>query len=213
MKLNINIPESLNDIKLIQWQNFAKIEEPNDYDVLRCFYGIDTKGVFEMKQTDVTRLVNNIATILQSEPKDLIHSFKLGGKEFGFMPRLDDMSYGENLDLSTYVNDIDKAHLAMAVMFRPITNKQFGKYDIEEYKGSAEYGELMRSAPLGVYLSAKVFFYNLMNDLLAYIPTYLREQSRHLSVENGDNIQALLGSLEKNLTELMRYQKKTFISV
>ena len=99
MKLEITIPERLSEIKLGHYQNFAKIEEPNDYDVLRCFYGIDTKGVFDMKYTVVSRLVEQINMLLLEEPKELITSFKIGGKEFGFIPSLDQMSYGENNEI------------------------------------------------------------------------------------------------------------------
>lgn len=212
MKLNINIPESLNEIQLGQWQNYAKIEEPNDYDVLRCFYGIDTKGVFKMKDKDVNRLVLNIKDILETEVNDLVPIFNLGGQDFGFIPKLDDMTYGENNDLSTYVNDIDNAHRAMAVMYRPVLKQQFGKYLIEEYEGSGKYAELMRKAPLSAYISSKVFFYNLTNDLLNYIPTFIREESQQHTGENGATIQHYADLLETTLADLTRYQRKMYIS-
>ena len=69
MKLEITIPEKLSEIKLGHYQELAKIEEPNDYDVLRCFYGIDTTGVFDMKATDVSRLVEAINKLLLANHK------------------------------------------------------------------------------------------------------------------------------------------------
>lgn len=213
MRLSINVPEDLSEITLEQWQNFVKLEEPTDYDVLRCFYGIDTKGVFEMKANDVSRLVNHISQLLNDKPKELITSFKLSGLNFGFMPKLDDMTYGENTDLTKYSRDPKEANKFMAVIYRPIVSEQFGKYNIEDYKGSSEYSELMKQAPLSAYLSAQVFFWNLTNDLLNYIPTYLKEESQHLTAESGESMQALLNSLEINLRELTELQKRMFISV
>jgi len=212
MKLEITIPEKLSEIKLGHYQEFAKIEEPNDYDVLRCFYGIDTKGVFDMKATDVSRLVEAINKLLLEEPKELITSFKLGGKEFGFIPSLDQMSYGENNDLTDYVNDIEKMTNAMAVMYRPITTKQNGKYLTEKYKGSLEYSSIMYHAPLDAFLSAKVFFYHLTKDLLNFIPVFLKEESRHLSAESGETMQAYISSLEDNLKHLTEPQKGMYMN-
>jgi len=210
MKLEITIPEKLSEIKLGHYQTFAKIEEPNDYDVLRCFYGIDTKGVFDMKATDVSRLVEAINKLLLEEPKELITSFKLGGKEFGFIPSLDEMSYGENLDLTNYINDLDTMSNAMAVMYRPITTKQNKKYLIEPYQGSSEYASIMYHAPLDAFLSAKVFFYDLTNDLLNFIPVFLKEESQQLSAENGETMRAYINSLEDNLEHLTKHRKGMF---
>jgi len=210
MKLEITIPEKLSEIKLGHYQNFAKIEEPNDYDVLRCFYGIETKGVFDMKATDVSSLVEAINKLLIEEPKELITSFRLGGKEFGFIPSLDAMSYGENNDMTDYVNDLDKMTNAMAVMYRPITTKQNEKYLTEKYKGSLEYSSIMYHAPLDAFLSAKVFFYDLTKDLLNFIPVFLKEESQHLSVENGETMQAYINSLEDSLKHLTRQPKGMF---
>ena len=210
MKLEITIPEKLSEIKLGHYQTFAKIEDPNDYDVLRCFYGIDTKGVFDMKDDDVPRLVEAINKLLLEEPKELITSFKLGGQEFGFIPNLDTMSYGENNDLTDYVNDLDKMVNAMAVMYRPITTKQNKKYLIEPYQGSLEYSSIMYHAPLDAFLSAKVFFYHLTKDLLNFIPRFLKEESQHLSAENGETMQAYINSLEDSLKHLTEKPKGMF---
>jgi len=213
MKLEITIPEKLSEIKLGHYQEFAKIEQPNDYDVLKCFYGIDTKGVFDMRASDVARLVEAINTLLLVEPKELITSFKLGGQEFGFIPSLDEMSYGENLDLTDYVNDPLAMANAMAVMYRPITLRQSGKYLVEPYEGSAKYVSIMKHAPLDAFLSAKVFFYRLMKDLLNFIPRFLAQESKHLSAENGETMQAYINSLTESLKSLTKHQVGIYTNV
>ena len=213
MKLEIYIPENLKEVKLSQWQKFANIEQPTDYDVLRCFYSLDTKGVFDLKATDVSRLVEHISKVLQHHPDELMPTFELNGVRYGFIPKLDDMTYGEYQDLVKYVNHPKTWHLAMAVMYRPITQSQFGKYLIEDYKGTADLAETMKDAPLEAFISAQVFFCDLMSDLLNYIPTYIKEESQPHTAENGEAIQVLLDSLTMTLQDLTKSLKKMYISV
>jgi hypothetical protein len=140
-------------------------------------------------------------------------TFDLNGVRYGFIPKLDDMTYGEYQDLVKYVNHPKTWHLAMAVMYRPITHSQFGKYLIEDYKGTSDLAETMQEAPLEAFISAQVFFCDLMSDLLNYIPTYIREESRQHIAENGAAIQALLDSLTTTLQDLTRSLGKMYISV
>ena len=69
-------------------------------------------------------------------------------------------------------------HKAMAVLFRPIKQKQRDKYLIEDYEGSHKYSESMKEMPLDVVMGAMVFFYNLTNVLLKSIPSYLEKEAR-----------------------------------
>ena len=39
------------------------------------------------------------------------------GVEYGFIPNLDDMSFGEYVDLDTYIGDWQNIHRAMAVLY------------------------------------------------------------------------------------------------
>ena len=41
--------------------------------------------------------------------------------EFGFVPKLDELSFGEFIDLDKYLQDWDSMHKAMAVLFRPVS--------------------------------------------------------------------------------------------
>ena len=83
------------------------------------------------------------------------------------------------------------------------------RYDIEEYKGSAKYSELMKQMPLDVALGAIVFFYNLTNALLKAIPNYLEKEAQKLQVNsqgNGEDTMRLIHSLKGTLDDLMRLQ-------
>ena len=212
--MKLKVPESINDITLKQFQDFVKLEAPTDYDVMRIFYGLDKKQADLMMPEDVEELVLKINNLLDKEYNDLTMQFKLQGINFGFIPNLDDMTYGELTDLRKYVNDIEQLHRAMAVLFRQITNQQFGKYLIEKYEGSDKYADTLQQMPLGFMLGAKVFFYNLTNDLLSYIPRYIQEEaSRTGTQKNGEIIQLCTDLQEATSSGLMKRQNLMYTIV
>jgi len=196
MKVELTIPTSLNEIKLAQYQKFLSIAKDNDESeflqqkMVQIFCGIDLKDVASIRYKDVAEITVNINNLFSKENK-FIQRFKMGGVEFGFIPNLDEMSTGEYMDLDNYITDWDTMHNAMAVLYRPITNKLGDKYNIEEYKGSITYADVMRHAPLDVVLGAMVFFYNLGNDLLKYMQDYSKQleskiKKKPTSTKNGD---------------------------
>ena len=217
MKIELTIPTTLNDIKLAQYQKFLSIAKDNEESeflqqkMVQLFCGIDLKDVAQIRYKDVAEITANINNLFTKE-NQLIQRFKMGGVEFGFIPNLDEMSTGEYMDLDTYITDWDTMHNAMAVLYRPITNKLGNKYQIEEYKGSITYAEVMRHAPLDVVLGAMVFFYNLGNDLLKSTINYLEKNqevqdilTKHNLENVGDGIQVSMLLLKETLEDLMKF--------
>lgn len=224
MKLELNIPTHLGEIKLLQYQKFLKIAKENEESeflhqkMVQIFCGIELKDVASIKRKDVAIITSNLGELFNSNHK-LITRFKLGGAEFGFIPNLDDMTQGEYVDLDSYISDWDEMHKAMAVLYRPITNKVGDRYQIEEYKGSISYANVMRHAPLDVVLGAVVFFYHLGNELLKSTVTYLEENlmkmniaSKHNSAKDGDGIVHSMLSLKETLDDLMKFQNFPYIN-
>lgn len=217
MKIELTIPTTLNDIKLAQYQKFLSIAKDNEESeflqqkMVQLFCGIDLKDVAQIRYKDVAEITANINNLFTKE-NQLIQRFKMGGVEFGFIPNLDEMSTGEYMDLDTYITDWDTMHNAMAVLYRPITNKLGNKYQIEEYKGSITYADVMRHAPLDVVLGAMVFFYNLGNDLLKSTVNYLETNQEVQNILNkhnlenvGDGIQVSMLLLKETLEDLMKF--------
>ena len=217
MKIELTIPTTLNDIKLAQYQKFLSIAKDNEESeflqqkMVQLFCGIDLKDVAQIRYKDVAEITANINNLFTKE-NTFIQRFKMGGVEFGFIPNLDEMSTGEYMDLDTYITDWETMHNAMAVLYRPITNKMGNKYQIEEYKGSITYADVMRHAPLDVVLGAMVFFYNLGNDLLKSTINYLegnQEVQNILTKHNlenvGDGIQVSMLFLKETLEDLMKF--------
>jgi hypothetical protein len=217
MKIELKIPTSLSEIKLVQYQKFLSIAKDNEegeflqQKMVQLFCGIDLKDVAQIRYKDVAEITANINSLFTKE-NAFIQRFKMGGVEFGFIPNLDDMTTGEYMDLDNYITDWDTMHNAMAVLYRPITNKLGNKYQIEEYKGSVTYADVMRHAPLDVVLGAMVFFYTLGNDLLKSTINYLEENQELQNILNkhnlenvGDGIQVSMLLLKEMLEDLMKF--------
>ena len=122
MQLELKVPSSLREVKLSDYQELLSIEEPNNDDMLKCILNVDTKQLGKIKDKDVDNLLNVISDLFKKDNK-FIPTFKLKGVLYGFIPKLDDITYGENKDVTSYINDWGNMHKAMAVLFRQI--KQF----------------------------------------------------------------------------------------
>jgi hypothetical protein len=135
------------------------------------------------------------------QDKELVRQFELEGVKFGFIPKLDAITFGEYVDLDKYIGDWDEMHRAMSVLFRPIANKIKEEYTITEYEGTNQFCEIMKFMPLNVVLGAQVFFYNLGSELLKALPNYLHKQAKE-TILQGHSINSLeetLDTLRKSL--------------
>lgn len=194
MKLQITIPTSLNEITLAKYQKFLQIAKENpegdflQHKMVEIFCGIDLKNAAKISYKDVNEITNNLSNLF-TQKYELKRTFKLGDTEFGFIPNLDDITFGEYSDLDKYITDWDMMHNAMAVLYRPITKKLKDKYQIEEYNGSYTYAEAMKFAPVDVVLGAVVFFYNLGNELLKSTVAYLENNKEFQNIVNNHNLE------------------------
>ena len=218
MQIEVSIPSTLKEVQLKDYQDFLLIENPSNDDLLKCILNINTKELGKIKDKDVDYLINHINKLFDQEHK-FIPTFNLNGVSYGFIPNLDEITYGENKDVTSYINEWGNMHKAMAVLFRPLKQKQGHKYLIEEYEGSHKYSEVMKQMPLSVVLGAMVFFYNLTNELLNYIPSYLEKEVvkeqmiGQISQENGEAIQNYIHLLKETLQDLKKLQDFRYTSV
>lgn len=179
MNFKLNIPESLNEVTLSQYQKWVKIIDEEKIStffqqkMIEIFCNSELKKILQMKVKDVDEVTSNIDNLFNEKPL-FVPTFKLGEIEFGFIPQLDKMTFGEYIDLDNYLTDWETMHKAMSVLFRPILHKRKGKYVIEDYKGSDTYN--LSEMPLNVVMGALVFFCNLRNELQKHILNYLKTQ-------------------------------------
>jgi hypothetical protein len=232
--MEFTIPATLRDVRLSQWQRYIDVYDKNKDEDATEFLNKKVLEIFcDIKLSDVDKIGLNVfdetlvhlSSVLNSKP-ELSQTFKLEGTdgvvvEFGMIPNLDKMSYGEFIDLEKYLFSDKDLHKAMAVLYRPIKFKSKDKYLIHEYKGTSYMADVMKDTPLDVAISARVFFYRLATKLgnytMAYTLKQLQEKNQNKqdkdSVKNGETIKQYLLSLEKMLEESEKLQNFQYINV
>jgi hypothetical protein len=215
MKLELIVPTSLKDIPLKSYQTFVKMREAsNDEDfvaqkMIEIFCGIELKDVVKMRLTDVNELLVSFNQIFNEKPK-FQNRFNLHGIEYGFIPKLEDLTLEEFTNLEQLIKSWDTFHMAMAVMYRPVKLEVKGTYEIHDYFYSEDMGEIFKLCPLDIALSARVFFWNLASELLNAIPSYLEKElaknpslMKEANLENsGGGIRSIMHLLTENLKTL-----------
>ena len=191
----LKVPNKLSEITLGQYQVFSKILE-GDPDVdfmqkktIEIFCGVDLNNVSKFKYSSIVNVIDIINKMFEQKPK-LIDQFKLNGVEYGFIPKLDDMTFGEFVDLDVLMNDWDTMDQAMSILYRKIKSKKDGKYIIEKY--NSEKTHSFKNMPLDVALSSIFFFKNLNKELVNHILLYLEKEMQQLPVDQRQNLQKIL---------------------
>tara|TARA_B110000027_G_scaffold130474_1_gene153343 strand:+ start:647 stop:1300 length:654 start_codon:yes stop_codon:yes gene_type:complete len=212
MQIEINVPTSLNEITLEQYQRYLKATEETpdgsllDAKIIEIFCGIPVSESYKLKMSSVQSIVDILVDMLNEKPTH-INRFSLDGVQYGFIPDLDEMSLGEYVDLDGNASDWQKMHVAMNVLYRPIKIKKGTKYSIQEY--TAEDPDKMKDMPLGVAIGSLFFFYNLGLELSSHtILSSVNQQEMETIQEqltsetSGDGTHQFIASLEEMLQSL-----------
>ena len=212
MQIEINVPTSLNEITLGQYQKFLKVSEENpegsflNAKMIEIFCGIPLSDSYKLKMSSVQAIVDILTEMLEETPAH-IDKFTLDGVVYGFVPDLDEMTLGEYVDIDGNASDWQKMHIAMSVLYRPVITNKGGKYNIKEY--TADNPDNMKDMPLGAAIGSLFFFYNLGIELSKHTILSSSNQqemetihSMLTSGENGDGINQFTVSLEEMLESL-----------
>jgi hypothetical protein len=189
MQIEINVPSRINEIPLKNYQAFLKLQKSsNDEEfiaqkMIEIFCGIQIKDVAKMKLTSINELVVHFNNIFSEKP-NFQPTFKIGSMEYGFIPDLENISFGEYVDLDNYLSSWEDFHKAMAVMYRPVVKRKGDKYEIFEYTGASEFSDAMQYAPMDVAISASLFFWSLGSELLNATLNYLETETNRMIKEN-----------------------------
>jgi hypothetical protein len=221
MELKVSVPTTLSEITLDQYQRFARLDGDEEFlthKMLEIFCGVPLSGLASVRIKDVGHITKHIQGMLAEKPS-LTPTFKIGEQEFGFVPELDNITYGEFVDLDTYLQDVENLHKAMAVLYRPIVQKVKSRYLIEPYESAGKYSDTMKQAPMHVAFGAVLFFYRLGNELLQATLTSLEKGESLTSTQDKDSLQSVgdgmqhsINSLREMLGDLQTYPDSNFMS-
>jgi len=231
--IELEVPTTLEDIKLWQYQKYMKVVEAHkdaeqteelidflNMKLVEIFCNVSLKDVSKISVRGYKRILDILNKAFEEKPK-LVQRFDLEGVDMGFIPKLDDISLGEYIDIENNLSDWQKIHKAMAVLYRPVNFKLGNKYDIAPYEINEEIQEVMKEMPMNVVLSSMVFFYSLGTELLLAIPRYLEknltkenmQQLEQYLEKNGDGINQSMLSLKGMSRTLKRLQSYHYSNV
>ena len=210
--VKITIPENLGDIKLGKYKEFIinADEENGDQLALYYFCGLDGDMQEGMKKKDLDEIRNQLGEVLSEKPP-LTKSFQYNGKEYGFHPKLEDISLGEYIDLDTYLKEPYKdAEKILGVLYRPITKKMFGRHDIENYDPDKHNGLGFQDLGADIFMGCLLFFYRIVTDLqITFLKSLEKEKKKDMmhnpnSVESGDGMESYIKLLKAISLDLRR---------
>lgn len=213
-KLQVEVPESLADIKLHQYQELVLMgSNASEEELVSIMLELDRKAVRRLSNGVMSQLVDHVNKLVTTSNKELVKTFKIGKTKFGFEPNLDEADWGVIIDAETHLGDWENMHYALAALYRPIVAEDHkGRYKLEPYEAKKEYAEMMRFCPMNVVQGVQVFFCNLLTDLgtalLNYMenPEMIQQLVQHSS-KGGDDIIKSLQSLRDLTSELTKQQE------
>ena len=155
----LEVPTKLEGITLRQYQDYLKVLDKWDKEdevyiktkMLQIFCNLDIEDTFKVPINNFDFAIDTVNRCFD-EKTPLVNRFEMSAKdeygeeaivEFGFIPKLDEMSFGEFIDLDSNISDWQKMHKAMAVLFRPVIFKKKEFYRVMDYEGSNKYSDVM----------------------------------------------------------------------
>lgn len=174
---------SWDDVTLDTWMALIDVDKDTASQealkTIKKLSNIPEELISELGITDVAEIMKHF-TKLQKDA-DFKHKkiIKIEDVEYGFHPKLDDITLGEYADIETFIKNGLEKHLPelCAVLYRPVTEKKNGVYTIEAYDGEITMrAEEMRKMSATQVQSAMVFFWNFVIELLKIMPSFLMER-------------------------------------
>lgn len=200
--MKVTIPQNTKDITLgqvIRYNALKQREGLTDLEhnkrAISIFTNLPYQKIGGIKQTDYEELINDITkAINKDQPFEPI--FTLNEVEYGFIPNLDKMTQAEYMDLVEYQGKPESLNKVMAILFRPIKNKDtFGNYSINTYEGTAYRSEIFLDMPMNIVNGAMGFFLTLSRQLKDHIlrsttAELVKARKRRSILKNGVGMQA-----------------------
>jgi len=188
-----NLINSWDDVTLEKWakliNNKNKSKSKEALDTIKTLSDIPTNLIKELSLNDISKILNKIAKLQESEDTKLKNIIKVDGVEYGFHPDLSEISLGEYADIETYIQNGVENNLEnlMSVLYRPIVEKEGKYYSIKAYDSAttrirAEKFKKMKARDVN---SSLVFFWIFVQELAILLPLYLMELSKKVI----DNLQ------------------------
>ncbi|QDP51526.1 MAG: hypothetical protein Tp1111DCM843611_24 [Prokaryotic dsDNA virus sp.] len=179
--------ESWADVTLEKWVKLIalkeKVKSEEALETISVISDIPKKLIKELSIQDVAAIMKYMSELQLEENSSLHQIITIDGKQYGFHPNLEDLTLGEYADIETFIQNGIKEKMPeiMAILYRPIVEKEKDVYAIEAYDGNIRVrAELMKKMTAEQVQGALVFFYNFVNNYLRIMLLYLTERTTQM---------------------------------
>ena len=181
-------------LKLIEFQSGSKTKEAEE--TIAAMSDIPKQLISQLSLKDVAVIMEKIAELQAGQNSSLKKIIEIDGVEYGFHPNLDDITLGEYADLETFIKIGIEDNLpeVMAILYRPIVEKENDVYTIESYGGDLTIrAKKMKKMTAEQVQSALVFFYAFVNELSQTSESYLTMKLKEMKTQSSQNQSAKSG--------------------
>jgi len=187
-KKNYNLITSWADVTLEKWikliaaQTGTKTKEARE--TIAAMSDIPKSLIDEMALKDVAIIMTKLSELQGEKDTELKKIIEIEGQQYAFHPNLDDLTLGEYADIETFIKVglEKKMPEIMAVLFRPITEREKDVYAIAAYDGKiAIRAEKMKQMSAEQVQSALVFFWRFVINLSQIMPSFLVERTQEIA--------------------------------
>ena len=182
---NYNIVDSWQDVTLEKFmqlnmeEDVSKTKEVEQ--TIALLSDLPQTLIKELSLRDVTNIFEKLAELQVQENEMLTTTLTIDGVEYGMHPDLSEITLGEYADIETYVKMGLQKHLPeiMAILFRPIVEKEGDVYTIEAYNGDIKIrAEKMKQMNAEQVQQVLVFFWTFVRLLLVILPLSLTKKKQ-----------------------------------
>lgn len=183
--MEVTIPTDPSEITLGKYIELVQISKREEKDelkamrVIKAITGVPLKTLQGVPIKQIHSMSEKISNALtQDQPFQKRFDWK--GKEYGFIPNLQDLSTGEFIDIDNFNEEefIENLNVVLAVLYRPIVNKYGDQYEIEKYTGTEGREDDFLELPYSLVQGALGFFLRLGLSLSAGFLDSLTESEK-----------------------------------
>lgn len=216
MKVEFNIegvdyvlPEKMT---ISQYQNIQSKQDIMGVDkslfILSTLTGCNISMLRRVKTEHAARLFKYADLLFREESTKFQQTFEFQGKNYGFIPNLNQISLGEYIDLDHFITDgsIKNLHKIIAILYRPLKfgQKVLGtyKWDIEEYTTDdfEDRANLFKELEVEKAFSASSFFLHTgLHSIRVMKDSLMEEEMTMEMMEKMNQLELLVKKMDLHL--------------
>lgn len=185
------IPEKWNQIGLGMYQEFmSKTKDVTDTTILdkiaiSSFTGLSINLIDKIRKQDIDVVKTELNKLLNVKINTTLNTIiEIDGIDFGFHPKLKDLTFGEFVDLDNYLEEPwENMHYIMAILYRPITSQKKKRYAIEEYDSDKSFDRanlFKDNLSVATVNGAASFFLTIGKEYQTALQSSLSKQQRKM---------------------------------